>query len=91
MEINILDLSASDARRFFLKQESFCNIGLPPYFDFQPLLDRVFTILEKRGGHQDATFKLDKIIKDISLSKLFPGNYNDVNYIFYHYCPVKVD
>lgn len=35
----IIDLSAEDARRFFMKQESFCNIGLPKYFNFQRMLD----------------------------------------------------
>ncbi len=36
---SVLNLSAEDARRFFLNQKSYCNIGLPSYFDFQPLLD----------------------------------------------------
>lgn len=36
---NVLGLTADDARRFFLNQKSYCNIGLPGYFDFQPLLD----------------------------------------------------
>lgn len=36
---NILDLTPDDARKFFLNQKSYCNIGLPDYFDFQPLLN----------------------------------------------------
>lgn len=35
----IIELSHIEAKEFFLKQESYCNIDLPKYFDFQPLLD----------------------------------------------------
>lgn len=38
---SILDLSSDDARRFFLNQRSYCNISLPVYFNFQPILDAV--------------------------------------------------
>lgn len=49
----IIDLSAEEARRFFMKQESFCNIGLPKYFNFQKLLD---VISEKIiNTHKDFT------------------------------------
>ena len=36
-----MSLSAEDARKFFLRKEAFCEIDLPVYFDFQPLLDRL--------------------------------------------------
>jgi len=35
----ILDLSHIEAKEYFLKQENYCNIDLPRYFEFQPLLD----------------------------------------------------
>lgn len=35
----ILELTHTEAEKYFLRQESFCNIDLPKYFDFQPLLD----------------------------------------------------
>ncbi len=35
----IIELSHIEAKQYFLKQESYCNIDLPKYFDFQPLLD----------------------------------------------------
>lgn len=35
----IFDLNSTEARKFFLKKESYCSIQLPEYFDFQPLLD----------------------------------------------------
>ncbi len=81
MELSILDLSASEARRFLLRQESFCNIGLPQYFNFQKLLDSLFITLEqKRLSYQDPTCKKRTIISDIW--DLNPGNCRDINYIF---------
>jgi len=35
----IIELSHTEAKQYFLKQESYCNIDLPKYFDFQPLLN----------------------------------------------------
>jgi len=35
----LLDLTNIEATQYFLKQESYCNIDLPRYFNFQPLLD----------------------------------------------------
>jgi len=35
----ITELTHLEAKEYFLKQESYCNIDLPKYFDFQPLLD----------------------------------------------------
>ena len=35
----LLELSNTEARQYFLKQESYCSIELPKYFNFQPLLN----------------------------------------------------
>lgn len=35
----LTELSHTEARLYFLKQENYSNIDLPKYFDFQPLLD----------------------------------------------------
>lgn len=37
----IIELSHTEARNCFLKQESYCSVELPKYFDFQPLLDEL--------------------------------------------------
>ena len=37
----ILDFSYNDARRFFLKEESYCNFDLPKYFVFHNLLEQI--------------------------------------------------
>lgn len=43
----ILSLSAENARKFFLRKESFCSIDLPVYFDFQPLLYSLYGVIDK--------------------------------------------
>lgn len=42
---SILDMSAKIARAFFLKQESYSNFELPPYFRFDDLLHDISTEL----------------------------------------------
>lgn len=37
---SILELNANEARQFFLKHESYCNIDLPKYFSFSELLEK---------------------------------------------------
>lgn len=80
MELSILDLSASEARRFLLKQGAFCNLGLPQYFNFQELLDRLsVALVEKKYSYRyfNAKQKTDNDLWDS-----IPGNYQDVNYLF---------
>ncbi len=81
MEISVLDLSASEARRFFLRQESFCNIGLPQYFNFQKLLDKLYVALEdKKYAYHDQSRNNREEISEIW--DICPGKVHDVNYLF---------
>ena len=41
---SVLILNGYDARQFFLKSESYCNIDLPPYYTFQNILDETSRI-----------------------------------------------
>ena len=73
---SILDLSSSEARKFFLDQKSYCNINLPTYFDFQPLIDAI----ADSGFVPEAT--------PLKLEKLFTQSFkkekaDDVNFQFY--------
>lgn len=43
---SILELSCDEARIFLLKQESYCTIDLPPYFQFNELLSGVAEVLK---------------------------------------------
>lgn len=43
----VLDMSADEARRFFLKEDSYCTIPLPPYFSFGDVLAEVDGVLSR--------------------------------------------
>ena len=54
----ITDMTAEEAKGFFLKHESYCSFSLPVYFDFEPLLDAVSNSLEaKQNGISDIGYK----------------------------------
>jgi hypothetical protein len=36
-----LKLTHIEARQYFLKQQSYCNMQLPEYFNFQPLIENL--------------------------------------------------
>lgn len=44
----VTQLTADEARRFFLKSESYCSIDLPSYFDFAPLLTKLSGLIAGR-------------------------------------------
>jgi len=46
---SILELSSDEAREFFLKEKSYSNIGLPPYFLFNDLLTEVSKALDGKS------------------------------------------
>ena len=77
----ILELSHTEARSYFLKQENYCSIKLPPYFDFQSLLNE----LSKKIGCKP----LGDLNKNLSLAKkdkkieYYPENNENVNYTIY--------
>lgn len=54
----ITEMTAQDARDFFLKHDSYCGFSLPIYFDFEPLLETVSDALEqKQNGINDIGYK----------------------------------
>jgi RNA-directed DNA polymerase len=68
----VLEYSHIDARRFFLKEESYFNFDLPKYFTFKKVLDKVS---QKIDGKYLSDFYHDKP------SKCKPCDYDGVNYI----------
>lgn len=80
----ILDCSAEEARAFFMKASSYCNIDLPKYFDFQKLLDRCSEIADVYK-YEEVLFnykKGQKNTKNDDKSR-YANNIPDVNYLFY--------
>lgn len=54
----ITEMTAQDARDFFLKDTSYCNFPLPIYFNFEPLLEAVSDALDrKKNGINDIGYK----------------------------------
>lgn len=68
----VTNMTNNEARSFFLKSNSYCNIDLPIYFNFQPLIDNI-------------SLKIDsKKISDFYKNKRSnpPNKIEDVNYKF---------
>lgn len=75
----ILELNHTEARQFFLKEESYFNFDLPHYFVFQAVLQQVSQRLETSnlsdfyGNYINASGKTKKIV---------PSDFENVNYKF---------
>lgn len=54
---NVLAMSADEARDFFLKPSSYCNMDLPEYFSFGILLNTVFQYLRNKKFSDVTDFK----------------------------------
>mgnify|MGYP000856593299 CR=1 FL=1 len=79
---NILKLSPSEAKAYFLKEESYCNFDLPKYFEFQKLLDKVAT---KIDGHNLSDYY--KSVTDSTTGSTrasYPSDFENVNYKFFN-------
>ncbi|QQG36713.1 MAG: RNA-directed DNA polymerase [Micavibrio aeruginosavorus] len=63
---SIIDMSHDEARIYFLKEKSYCNFDLPPYFKFQNILSEVDSAL---AGKRLSDFKQGN-----------PREYDDINY-----------
>ena len=82
----VLDLSYSKARKYFLESQNYCNLQLPVYIDFKPVLDYVQKTVDKK--------ELKDILKD---PKVMPSNFENVNHkilikkdALYSYRPVQL-
>ncbi len=68
---NVLDLSAKEAKDFFLQSENYCTLMLPQYIQFQPLLNALDKFLkDKKQGDYIGKFK--------------PREVENLNNIIYH-------
>lgn len=48
-ERSVLEMSSAQARKFFLKPESYCSVELPPYFKFGTILSAVAELLKGKS------------------------------------------
>ena len=71
MAKNLLSLSSINARRFFLKQEAYTNMELPPYFIFSKILSDIENIL-KNGELTESD--LNKAKDNETINHILYGN-----------------
>lgn len=45
----ITEMTSTEAKKFFLKSQSYCNIELPGYFNFKPVLKKIDNEINKIG------------------------------------------
>src|SRR5690554_1691023 len=64
----VLSLNSSDAKTFFLKEESYCDFELPEYFSFQALINNLSRELS------------GKILKECTTA-IKPKDVEEVNYV----------
>ena len=70
----MIDMNNEELKRFLLKDSSYFNLELPPYYKFNGLLIYI-----------DNKIKDKKELKDLCSGKKRPNNYEDVNYkLFYN-------
>lgn len=65
----VLELTPQEALKFFMKAENYCNLSLPSYFNFQPILDYV----QKKVGKSPFG-------NCLKTGKVYPSNFDEVNY-----------
>ena len=53
---SIIDLDSFSAREYFLKNKSYCNIDLPPYYDFQKVLDSTYHVYRRLFTPKGSSF-----------------------------------
>jgi RNA-directed DNA polymerase len=75
----IFDLNHIEARRYFLKAESYFSFDLPRYFVFQSLLDKVSQKIDEKplSNYYNNSVLLKKKQKPAN-----PSDFENVNYIF---------
>ena len=75
---SVLDLSAKDARAFFLKSESYCRIDLPPYFTFDSVLSSAVKVMEGKSIKD-----VSRMMPDTPGERDTPKRHENVNYLLF--------
>ncbi len=75
----ILELNHTEAKEFFLKEESYFNFDLPKYFVFSNVIQDMSTQL---SGHKLSDFYGSYINADGKQKATYPCDFENVNYIF---------
>lgn len=76
---SIIDTDHSDARTFFMQSSSYVNFGLPPYFSFKRLLEKIDKIV--KGKEIETFFCVDRRPGGNG-NRITPNQLEGVNYKF---------
>jgi hypothetical protein len=76
----VIDLSAEDAKKYFLKQSSYFREDFPGYISFQPIIDDVSNAMGGKA-YLDFLASIPKPDSDKMISAK-PSDFADVNYKF---------
>lgn len=71
MKETVLDLTATKAKKFFIRNDSYCNVELPPYFNFTHCLKSAIDEIKSSDLKEISQKSPNKI-----------GNFDNVNYKF---------
>jgi len=74
----ILELNHTEAKQYFLKEESYFNFDLPKYFVFQTVLSNVSA--ELNGKSLTDYYSTPPTLKSGKLNHPLPSDFDDVNY-----------
>ena len=76
----IIEMKCKEVKKFLLKDSSYFNLELSPYYIFNDLLKKI-----------DDNIKDKKKLGDLCIDKIRPNDYEDVNYKLFHNKDGKFD
>lgn len=71
--VTLIDMSATEARKVLLRNDSYINFDLPNYFNFGPLLNTISNAVAKKGWEV-------AVVKDEAGKEVWPGYKFGVNH-----------
>lgn len=81
---NILELNNEEAKNFFLKEESYINLDLPPYVKFEKILLEFDKLLKKKKDIKNLYKQIQIQDEPPKTKNLNPKEFNKVNYKLFH-------
>lgn len=90
---SVLDMNCDEARKFFMKEESYCSLQLPEYFSFKQVLAQA----EKKLRQKKLTSYDANKIRNLQINKNSEENSQEINHTIimnkdgkYDWRPIKI-
>lgn len=81
---NILELKHTEVKNFFLKEESYINMDLPPYIQFEKVLTEFDKLLQVKKNINNLKKSVPREDKPTKNRNLEPKEFDGVNYKLFH-------